>query len=76
MNENMELRVGIDFATYDILDDDGKRYARFLLEKEAMPAELIYVLERWVELPDYDPWTVNQCLRHVALQFGWDDAHI
>lgn len=72
MDKHAELKAGIGASTYLMLDDYGKRYADFLLEQDAMPAELIYLLEQWVELPDYDPWTVNSCLRYVAVQFGYN----
>ena len=47
----MELENSVPMFVYNEMTADGKRYIDFLLDADAMPAELSYLLEAWTQSP-------------------------
>ena len=66
-----ELKPGVPMSVYGVMTFAANRYINYLLDNDAMPAELSYLLEAWVEDAEYNCAVAERSLRYVALQFGY-----
>ena len=66
-----ELKPGVPMWVYGEMTFAAKRYINYLLDNDAMPVELSYLLEAWVEDAEYNCAVAERSLRYVALQFGY-----
>jgi len=66
-----ELKPGVPMWVYGEMTFAAKRYINYLLDNDAMPVELSYLLEAWVEDVEYNCAVAERSLRYVALQFGY-----
>jgi len=66
-----ELKDEVPMWVYSEMTFVARRYIDYLLDNDAMPVELSYLLEAWVEDVEYNCAVAERSLRYVALQFGY-----
>lgn len=62
----------ISFDVLAKLTKRGAKLALWLLNNDAMPAEVNFMLESWTSSEEYDPAVCERALEYVARQFGCD----